>query len=69
MKHLDFLELPHLPNFLRFKANPEASFPISQLPDSEIRLLFKRMGEKAIQKKKAAQDIKESTAHLTTAAS
>lgn len=57
MKYIDFLELPQVPNFLRFKGKKEFCFPIRNLPDNEIKLLFKRMAEKAIARKKGKEKI------------
>lgn len=52
MKHLDFLKLPHLPNYLRFKTNDNTTFPIDELPDTEIKELYRRMATANIKRKK-----------------
>jgi hypothetical protein len=51
MKHIDFLELPIHPNFLRFKGKTDFCFPIWDLPDAEIKTLFRRMAEQVILEK------------------
>lgn len=51
MSYLDFLELPMLPKYLRFKGQKDCSFPIRELPDKDIRLMFKKMAEKTIELK------------------
>ena len=55
MKCIDSLELPLTPNFLRFRGKSAWCFPIRELPNSEIKLLFKRMADKVISDKIAAQ--------------
>lgn len=51
LSYFDFLELPQLPKYLRFKHTSDLSFPIHELPDKDIRLLFKKMAEKTIELK------------------
>ena len=52
MRHIDFLETPIHPNFLRFKGKKDYCFPIWDLPNKEIHMLFERVAKEVIQEKR-----------------